>query len=36
MGGYKDFGFKNQEQCIKAEKKLADLKQAGLVARAGA
>ena len=30
-GGYKDFGFKNQGQCIKAVKKLADLRQPWLV-----
>jgi len=34
-GGYKDFGFKNKGQCIKAVKKLADLRQPWLVARAG-
>jgi hypothetical protein len=34
-GGYKDFGFKNRGQCIKAVKKLADLRQALLVAKAG-
>jgi hypothetical protein len=27
-GGYRDFGFKNNGQCIKSVKKLADLRQA--------